>query len=328
MVERPVAGRVSLRLTSELAAALEKHLFPGDGDEHGAVIGAAVVETENGCRLLGRRLFLAEDSVDYVPSTSGYRMLSADFVRRCALACADEGLAYLAVHNHFGGDSVEFSDTDIASHQRGYPALLDILDGPPVGGLVFAGKSVAGDIWMSADQQRKLSCAAIVGRSQALWYPAPPRPADADPLYDRQVRLFGDRGQEILASQKVGIIGAGGTGSLINEYLARLGVGHLIVVDYDRLDETNFPRVVGARLSDLGAGSRWGPLSKLIRRRPAYKVSISERVAREANRDIEYDVQRQLLLPVPSIILAGSPPVSDCAAGPLRCGSWGRRIPG
>ena len=39
-------------------------------------------------------------------------------------------------------------------------------------------------------------------------------------------------------------------------------------------------------------------------------------------------VQRQLLLPLPSIILAGSPPVSDCAAGPLRCGSWGRRIPG
>ena len=39
-------------------------------------------------------------------------------------------------------------------------------------------------------------------------------------------------------------------------------------------------------------------------------------------------VQRQLLLPVPSIILAGSPPVSDYAAGPLRCGSWGRRIPG
>ena len=39
-------------------------------------------------------------------------------------------------------------------------------------------------------------------------------------------------------------------------------------------------------------------------------------------------VQRQLLLPVPSITLAGSPPVSDCAAGPLRCGSWGRRIPG
>ena len=30
-------------------------------------------------------------------------------------------------------------------------------------------------------------------------------------------------------------------------------------------------------------------------------------------------VQRQLLLPVPSIILAGSPPVSDHAAGPGLC---------
>ena len=36
-------------------------------------------------------------------------------------------------------------------------------------------------------------------------------------------------------------------------------------------------------------------------------------------------VRRQLFLPVPSIILAGSPPFSDHAAGPLRCGSWGRR---
>ena len=39
-------------------------------------------------------------------------------------------------------------------------------------------------------------------------------------------------------------------------------------------------------------------------------------------------VQRQLLLPVPSIILAGSSLVPDHAAEPLRFDSWGRRIPG
>ena len=31
---------------------------------------------------------------------------------------------------------------------------------------------------------------------------------------------------------------------------------------------------------------------------------------------------------IPSIILAGSPPVPDPSAEPLQCGSWGRRIPG
>ena len=39
-------------------------------------------------------------------------------------------------------------------------------------------------------------------------------------------------------------------------------------------------------------------------------------------------VQRQLLLPVPSIILAGSPPVPGSVFEPLRFDSWGRRIPG
>ena len=289
MAQRAIAGPVSLRLTSEMALELKDHLFPGDEDEHGAVIGAALVETDDGCRLLGRRLFLAGDEVDYVPGGYGYRMLTADFVRRCAMSCADDGLAYLAVHNHLGSDAVTFSDTDMASHQRGYPALVDILDGPPVGALVFAPQAVAGDIWLSVDHQTELDCAVVVGRSQKLMYPSPRQPRDADPHYDRQVRLFGDRGQEILANQKVAVVGAGGAGSIINEYLARLGVGHLIVVDYDRLEDTNYPRVVGSRPRDLYQWLGWRFVSRLLRRRPTYKVNIAERVAREANPNIRFE---------------------------------------
>jgi tRNA A37 threonylcarbamoyladenosine dehydratase len=59
--------------------------------------------------------------------------------------------------------------------------------------------------------------------------------------------VFGDRGQALLAAQKVGVIGAGGAGSLVVEYLARLGVGHLVVVDPERIETTNLPRVVGGR---------------------------------------------------------------------------------
>ena len=289
MAQRTLGKPVSLRLTSEMAAELKDHLFPDDGDEHGAVIGGSVVETSAGYRLLGRCLFLAEDGVDYVPGDYGYRMLAADFVRRCAIACADQGLAYLAVHNHSGWDTVTFSETDMASHRRGYPAVIDILDGPPAGGLVFARHAVAGDIWLSADRQTDLECAVVTGRSQEFLYPSPRRPRDADPQYDRQVRLFGDRGQEILANQKVAIVGAGGAGSIINEHLARLGVGHLIVVDYDRLDDTNYPRVVGSVPSDLNPWPRWRLFARLLGRRPSYKVSIAERVARGANPGIRYE---------------------------------------
>ena len=216
-------------------------------------------------------------------------MLTAGFVRQCALACADEGLAYLAVHNHFGTDSVAFSGDDMASHRRGYPALLDIVDGPPVGALVFAHEAVAGDIWLSVQNQRELDQAVVVGRGQKLMFPSPRRPRGADPQYDRQVRLLGERGQDILANQKVGIIGAGGAGSLINEYLARLGIGHLVVVDFDRLDPTNCPRVVGARHRDLRP--RWlpAPFARLLPHRAKLKVEIARRVAREANPRIQFE---------------------------------------
>ena len=287
MAPRPVDSRVSLRLPQAMASNLDAHLFPGDGDEHGAVIGAALVETERGHRLLGRRLFLAEDGTDYVPGERGYRMLTADFVRRCVVACADERLAYLAVHNHPGIDRVAFSSTDMASHQRGYPALLEILDGLPAGGLVFARRAVAGDIWTSPERQYGLDHSVVVGGTLMRQYASPRRPIGVGIEYDRQVRLFGDRGQATLATQKVAVIGAGGAGSLINEYLARLGVGHLVVVDEKRVGETNLPRVVGARRGDLG--NRLPLLGRLLRKRPMPKVAIAERVAREANPDIRYE---------------------------------------
>ncbi len=119
--------------------------------------------------------------------------------------------------------------------------------------------------------------------------PPPSEPARRSLEYDRQVLLFGDRGQEILGGQKVAVIGAGGEGSLINEYLARLGVGHIVAVDFDRLDPTNYPRVVGARPRDLRPWLKSRRLARLLRWRPSHKVAIAKRVAREANPSIRFE---------------------------------------
>ena len=278
-----------MRLPDVIHQDLRHHLFRTDGDEHGGVLAASALETDRGIRLLARRWMPAVDGVDYVPSERGWRMLTADFVLRCARQCATEGLAYLAVHNHPGTDRVAFSGVDMESHRKGYPALLDILDGPPVGALVFSDQAVAGDIWLSANRQLELDSTTIVGRSQQVLRPFPRRPVSTGAMYDRQVQLFGDSGQQVLADQKVAIVGVGGAGSLLNEYLARLGVGHLIAIDDDRISESNFPRLVGAKPSDLGP--RWLPerIARTVARRPMRKVRIAERVAREANPRVRYE---------------------------------------
>ena len=283
-----------LILPAKLKKDLFAHLFPGDGDEHGAVISAGVVHTDRGLRLLARDLFLAKDGVDYVPGERGYRMLTPRFIMERSRNCRDQSLAYLAVHNHGGSDSVGFSQPDFASHERGYPALVDILNGPPVGALVFAKRAVAGDLWLSDGRRAVLREGRIVGGSIEHLYPHPPSaPPGVDPTYDRQVRLFGDRGQALLRNAKVGIIGAGGVGSLLVLYLAHLGVGHIIAVDPDRIDITNLSRVPGATRfnarSWLTADGRPEWLRKFGHRISTPKVKIMQRVARRANRHIRFE---------------------------------------
>src|SRR5262245_25861807 len=182
---------------------LYEQLFPGDGDEHGAVILAGIAETSRGTRLLAREVYLAQDGIDYVPGTRGYRALTPAFIARVSDLCAAQRLCYLAVRCHGSYDSVQFSGDDMNSHARGYPALLHVTKGGPVGALVFGRNAVAGDIWTPA-RRVALSHATVIGPQINRIYPSPrSRPRPADPMYDRHARLFGDMGQEVLDGLKV-----------------------------------------------------------------------------------------------------------------------------
>jgi molybdopterin-synthase adenylyltransferase len=56
----------------------------------------------------------------------------------------------------------------------------------------------------------------------------------------------------LLQSLQIGVIGVGGTGSIVAEQVARVGVGRLILVDDDVLDQTNLSRVIGTATRDVG----------------------------------------------------------------------------
>jgi len=83
---------------------------------------------------------------------------------------------------------------------------------------------------------------------------------------DSTLRLWGKEGQELLGNLRVGISGVGGVGCILAEFLARLGVGELVLVDFDVVSEENLNRLVGARREELG--------------KP--KVDYAARIARQA----------------------------------------------
>lgn len=269
-----------LILPQALHDELMSHLFPGDYSEHAAVILAGWHQTQDGHRLLARELICAEEPRDYRTGSRGFNALQPTFIHRAITSCRDRRLAYLAVHNHGGSGSVAFSHVDFASHERGYPALRDIAAGMPVGALVVAEGAMDLDLWLPDRTRVGLMRAEIIGERRITYYASPrhlPHVGEASgtvdalsaPEYSRQELFLGSLGQALLRNATVAVIGLGGVGSIVNELLARLGVGRLILVDPDCIEPSNFSRIVGASARDVSG------------RVP--KVHIAERVAREAN---------------------------------------------
>jgi molybdopterin/thiamine biosynthesis adenylyltransferase len=61
--------------------------------------------------------------------------------------------------------------------------------------------------------------------------------------FDRQTRAFGARCVEDLRQLRIGIVGCGGTGSAVASLLTRIGVSRFVLIDADRVDETNLNRL-------------------------------------------------------------------------------------
>lgn len=72
------------------------------------------------------------------------------------------------------------------------------------------------------------------------------------PRFSRIEKVIGKTNLKLLQSKKVLILGCGGVGGYVCEALARSGVGNLILVDYDTIDESNINRQIIALDSTLG----------------------------------------------------------------------------
>lgn len=70
--------------------------------------------------------------------------------------------------------------------------------------------------------------------------------------YDRNRELISQSDQDRLNNAVVAVVGLGGLGGHSSEQLARLGIGRLILIDYDVFDESNLNRQLFATEDTIG----------------------------------------------------------------------------
>ncbi|MEA2811804.1 MAG: hypothetical protein QOJ17_5945, partial [Rhodospirillaceae bacterium] len=99
--------------------------------------------------------------------------------------------------------------------------------------------------------------------------------------YTRQMVLpeVGAAGQARLAAASVVVVGAGGLGCPVLQYLAGAGVGRLTIVDHDRVEETNLHRQPLYAMADIGKLKAEAAAAALRRFNPGIAVdSVAQRL--------------------------------------------------
>lgn len=99
--------------------------------------------------------------------------------------------------------------------------------------------------------------------------------------YSRQITLpeFGKKGQQKLNDASIMIIGAGGLGVPVSQYLAAAGIGKITLIDDDKIELSNLHRQVLYTESDIGQQKAIRASEKLLEMNSTIKVeAIDERL--------------------------------------------------
>lgn len=229
----------NLTMTARQHAQLRKYLFPGDGLESAAILL---------CRYTGRnRERLIVNNIINVrdEECSSRSPIFISWPGETIEDAIDRGEAnsdaIILTHSHPGGQ-LEFSDIDDESDLKSMSALFSAVDSNQFhhgSAIMIPNGSMKVRLYDRTGNKQTIERIVRVGHN-------------IDLLSDNHLvnkMPFGSEMTTSLAEQTACIIGVSGTGTLVSEQLARKGVGHLILIDFDIMKHKNLNRIVNSTIA-------------------------------------------------------------------------------
>lgn len=181
----------------------------------------------------------------YLARTNISATLAADFCLNLFNEARSRGAGIILMHTHIGGDApLNFSSVD----DNGEVALAAYF--ARLGACNFSAVVTTDGVIARMLGTTDLVPVVVLGGKRRST-----KQIEAGMLavHDRQIRAFGTAGQGVLQELKIAIVGLGGTGSVVTQQLAHLGVRKFILIDPDNVEETNLNRLIGASAASVGA---------------------------------------------------------------------------
>lgn len=106
-----------------------------------------------------------------------------------------------------------------------------------------------------------------------------------NPIYNRSELLLGEETMKQMQEARVIIFGVGGVGSWCAESLIRTGIGHLTIVDSDRVCVTNINRQMMATTATIGMVKVEALRNRLLEINPEADIKVMQTVYCEETAD-------------------------------------------
>lgn len=240
---------VSLTFTGDQHAELREHLFPHDGKE-------AVALALCGRRAGARRHRLVVREAHVVPyDACSHRSETAVIWQPDAIAdllekATEHGYSVIKIHSHPNGYA-GFSPTDDDGDEHLLPMIrgwveADVFHGSAV---MLPDGQMFGRYLDRDDRLNPIQLINVIGDDLLFWY-ADAGSADMPDFAASHAQAFDEGTIERLQRLSVAVIGCSGTGSPTIEQLVRLGVGEIVNVDDDHMEERNVNRIVNSTMED------------------------------------------------------------------------------
>jgi molybdopterin/thiamine biosynthesis adenylyltransferase len=228
-------------------AVLKADLLADDVERCAILYASQFTRADGRTRLLVREIDLPS-SDDYMCQRSDEAVLRPAYVARITKRANRENLSLVFVHSHPGASSPHFSITD-DDGERHLAAFLATRQPANVHAALVVSRGGIRARQLGTGKEIRV---VALGEYRTILFEPDGVPDAALETFDRQVRAFGVSGQRKLATLRVAIVGLGGTGSIIAQQLAHLGIQDFILIDPDVIEITNLNRVVGAVSTDIG----------------------------------------------------------------------------
>jgi len=222
--------------------------------ETAAFVLARPVHTPSGALRLVVYSIIDVGESEYIDRSPHSIELPPSVVAAVMQRARNETAAIIATHSHPFSGAVSPSAVDLRGEISLFDAFRRRVPGIPHGRMIVGLDGIHAAIVLERGHElamRVMSVGPDVLQVATAF--APDGDGSASLVrFDRQVRAFGENGQRSISQLRVGIVGLGGTGSVVAQQLAHLGVTSFFLCDPDAVEPTNLNRVIGASVADVG----------------------------------------------------------------------------